>query len=56
MLGLSENGIATEDELSEIDKNAKKQVREGKKNAWDAFITPIKTRKKYSCNAITIDH
>lgn len=40
-----ENGIATEDELSEIDKNAKKQVREGKKNAWDAFITPIKQEK-----------
>ncbi|MCO4822703.1 MAG: transketolase [Flavobacteriaceae bacterium] len=35
------NGIATNEELSTIDKQAKKDVREGKKIAWNAFISPI---------------
>ena len=35
------NGFATEDELNAIDKDIKKQVRDGKKAAWSNFINPI---------------
>ena len=34
--------IATDEELTLIDSNAKKEVFEGKKTAWDAFVTPFK--------------
>lgn len=36
------NTIATAEELDEIDTNAKKEVLEGKKAAWNAFVDPIK--------------
>jgi pyruvate/2-oxoglutarate/acetoin dehydrogenase E1 component/TPP-dependent pyruvate/acetoin dehydrogenase alpha subunit len=32
--------IATEEALSEIDKDLKKRVRDGKKAAWEAFLAP----------------
>lgn len=35
------NGIATNEELTQLDKNLKKEVREGKKAAWKAYISPI---------------
>ena len=35
-------GLATNDELVELEKSIKKAVREGKKNAWKAFLSPIK--------------
>jgi len=35
------NGISNEDELSVLEKDIKKQVRDGKKAAWSAFINPI---------------
>ena len=41
-----ENQIATEEELIEIEKDIKRQVREGKRKAWDAFLNPIKEEKK----------
>ena len=34
--------IATEDELNQIDIDAKETVQTAKKNAWEKFITPIK--------------
>ena len=37
--------IATQEELDEVDANAKKEVLEGKKLAWAAFISPIKTEQ-----------
>lgn len=40
------NNIATDEELSDIEKAIKKQVRDGKKAAWTAFITPILEEKK----------
>ncbi|WP_276975801.1 alpha-ketoacid dehydrogenase subunit alpha/beta [Flavobacterium filum] len=36
------NGIATAEELDAIDTNIKKEVLEGKKAAWAAFVEPIK--------------
>ncbi|GLB52406.1 transketolase [Neptunitalea chrysea] len=41
-----EFGIATDEELEVIEKEIKREVREGKKKAWSAFITPIKNEKK----------
>jgi pyruvate/2-oxoglutarate/acetoin dehydrogenase E1 component/TPP-dependent pyruvate/acetoin dehydrogenase alpha subunit len=38
--------IASSEELDEIDANAKKEVLEGKKAAWSAFIDPIVAEKK----------
>jgi len=34
------NNMATDEELVEIEKAIKKQVREGKKAAWEAFLAP----------------
>ena len=39
------NNIATDEELIALEKNIKKQVRDGKKAAWNAFISPIKAEK-----------
>ncbi len=35
------NDFATDDELSALEKDIKKEVRNGKKAAWTAFINPI---------------
>ncbi len=43
---LIDNNIATQEELDEIDNQAKKDVLEGKKTAWSNFITPIKTEQQ----------
>ena len=40
------SNIATEEELSEIEKSIKKEVRDGKKAAWNAFIAPQKKEQK----------
>lgn len=37
--------LATEEELAEIEKDAKKIARDSKKEAWSNFITPLKTEK-----------
>jgi pyruvate/2-oxoglutarate/acetoin dehydrogenase E1 component/TPP-dependent pyruvate/acetoin dehydrogenase alpha subunit len=38
--------IASQEELDEIDANAKKEAMEGKKAAWEAFISPIKEEQR----------
>jgi hypothetical protein len=38
--------IASSEELDEIDANAKKEVLEGKKAAWSAFIDPVVKEQK----------
>jgi len=43
--------IATEETLSELDKDLKKQVRDGKKAAWEAFLAPQKQEQQ---EAITL--
>ncbi|MBC9798671.1 thiamine pyrophosphate-dependent dehydrogenase E1 component subunit alpha, partial [Sinomicrobium weinanense] len=43
---LIDNGFATEEDLITLEKEVKKEVREAKKEAWAAFTTPIKNKKK----------
>jgi pyruvate/2-oxoglutarate/acetoin dehydrogenase E1 component/TPP-dependent pyruvate/acetoin dehydrogenase alpha subunit len=40
-----ENNLASIEELEELEKDIKKQVREGKRAAWDSFIQPIKKER-----------
>ncbi|MBL7473581.1 alpha-ketoacid dehydrogenase subunit alpha/beta [Robertkochia sediminum] len=40
-----ENNIATEDQLTELEKNIKKEVRTAKKEAWNEFLDPMKKDK-----------
>jgi pyruvate/2-oxoglutarate/acetoin dehydrogenase E1 component/TPP-dependent pyruvate/acetoin dehydrogenase alpha subunit len=42
---LIENNLATAEELDEIDETSKKEVLEGKKAAWNAFVSPIKAEQ-----------
>jgi len=42
---LLENNLATTEELDTIDSEAKKEVLEGKKAAWTAFVSPIKAEQ-----------
>ena len=37
-----ENGIETDEALTALEKDIKKQVRDGKKAAWSAFVAPMK--------------
>jgi pyruvate/2-oxoglutarate/acetoin dehydrogenase E1 component/TPP-dependent pyruvate/acetoin dehydrogenase alpha subunit len=43
---LIENNLASNDELEAIEEQAKKDVNEGKKNAWNSFVTPMKEEQK----------
>ncbi len=40
------NNIATDEELQEIENTIKKEVRDGKKAAWEAFVSPQKAEQK----------
>ncbi|MBT8278162.1 MAG: transketolase [Bacteroidia bacterium] len=40
------NSFANEEELTELEKSIKKEVREGKKAAWNAFISPILSERQ----------
>lgn len=40
------NNIATDEELSALEKSIKKAVRDGKKAAWASFINPIQAERK----------
>ncbi len=42
---LIDNEFATDDELSDLEKIIKKEVRDGKKAAWNAFIKPIQAER-----------
>ena len=42
---LLDNNLATTEELDQIDSEAKKEVLEGKKAAWIAFVSPIKAEQ-----------
>lgn len=48
-----ESNLATGEELDAIDEQAKKEVLEGKRAAWSAFINPIKAEQKELCELLT---
>ncbi|MEQ8908906.1 MAG: thiamine pyrophosphate-dependent enzyme [Vicingaceae bacterium] len=41
-----EKGLATEEELKQLQEDAKKEVRKAKKAAWDSFLGKIKTERE----------
>ena len=41
-----ESGIATNETLTDIERNLKKEVREGKKKAWSTFLQPIQKEQQ----------
>ena len=41
-----DNDIATDEQLTELEKQIKKDVRDGKKAAWATFINPIKKEQQ----------
>ena len=43
---LISNNMATEEELKQLDEEAKKIVRESKRAAWDAYLNPIKQERE----------
>lgn len=47
------NNIVTENELNTLNKNLKKEVREGKKEAWEAYSKPIIQSHQKSIQLIT---
>ena len=48
------NDISTEIELDTIEKNIKKQVREGKKAAWENYQNPIKLEQQEAIQLLTL--
>ena len=47
------NNIATETELDDMDSAIKKEVRDGKKAAWDAYLSPIKAERDEAVKLLT---
>lgn len=50
---IESNGIASTDELDEIEKSAKKDARDAKANAWKAFLAPLKEDKAVVIQMLT---
>ncbi|HVG40318.1 MAG TPA: thiamine pyrophosphate-dependent dehydrogenase E1 component subunit alpha, partial [Chitinophagaceae bacterium] len=48
-----ENALATEEELESVELDVKEQVREGKRNAWTAYLEPIKTQVTKAAELLT---
>jgi pyruvate/2-oxoglutarate/acetoin dehydrogenase E1 component/TPP-dependent pyruvate/acetoin dehydrogenase alpha subunit len=44
--------IATQEELDEMEANAKKEVLQGKKAAWEAFVNPTKSEQTEVLNVL----
>jgi len=40
------NNIATAEDLDTLEKNSKMEVRQGRKNAWEAYLKPIKKEQQ----------
>lgn len=47
-----EKGLGTEEELTEIEKSAKKDAKDAKNNAWKNFLEPIKLEHKEAVTLI----
>ena len=50
---LLDTNVATPQELVQIEKDIKKQVRDGKKAAWEAFLAPLKQEQKQAITLLT---
>jgi pyruvate/2-oxoglutarate/acetoin dehydrogenase E1 component/TPP-dependent pyruvate/acetoin dehydrogenase alpha subunit len=48
---LIDKNIASSEELEAIENSSKKEVSEGKRNAWSAFVTPVKKEQE---NLVTL--
>ncbi len=48
-----ENGLSDDEELVEVEKDAKQHVLEQKKAAWEAYLSPIKTMVEQAANVIS---
>lgn len=46
---LIDNNLATETDLDALDSSCKKEILEGKKAAWNAFIAPFKAEQNELC-------
>ena len=49
---LISNSFASDEELTEIEKSAKREVRKGKKTSWDLFVGPINKDKTEIVNLL----
>ena len=50
---LLDTNVATPQELVQIEKDIKKQVRDGKKAAWEAFLAPLKQEQEQAITLLT---
>jgi len=50
---LLDTNVATQQELVQIEKDIKKQVRDGKKAAWEAFLAPLKQEQEQAITLLT---
>ncbi|MDT0677417.1 alpha-ketoacid dehydrogenase subunit alpha/beta [Autumnicola musiva] len=48
-----ENNFATAEELDQLEKNIKKEVREGKKEAWNNYLLPTRRKQKELVKLLT---
>ncbi|MFY0714220.1 transketolase [Seonamhaeicola sp. NFXS20] len=48
-----ESGIASNEDLTEIERTVKREVREAKKNAWNRFLNPIVKEKNELISLLT---
>jgi pyruvate/2-oxoglutarate/acetoin dehydrogenase E1 component/TPP-dependent pyruvate/acetoin dehydrogenase alpha subunit len=49
---LIDNNLATETDLDALDSSCKKEILEGKKAAWNAFIAPFKAEQNELCTLL----
>ncbi|MGJ8593746.1 MAG: alpha-ketoacid dehydrogenase subunit alpha/beta [Aquaticitalea sp.] len=47
------NNISNEEDLEALEKSIKKDVREGKKAAWNAYLEPIKSEQQEALNLLS---
>ncbi len=43
---IEENNFATAEELNQLEREIKREVREGKKNAWETYLAPMRAMQK----------
>ncbi len=49
-----DHNIATEEELLDIEKTSKKEVRQGKNNAWNAYLSEIKSEQQEALTLLKV--